>query len=72
MRLFKKVEPNLSLKQFERLSNIFDNASQVFLGVAVLTPIIGGINILNIRIVISGIIAVIVCWIASLILSKKR
>lgn len=62
----------MTLKQTERLANIFDNAGQVFLAVVVLSPLIqGGITMVNPQVVISGIIVVLVCWITSLLLSSR-
>jgi len=67
----ESLEPVLTEKQFERLSNILDNAGQVSLGVAVLAPLIGGFDKINGLMIISGIAGVIICWMASLILARK-
>lgn len=56
--------------QFNRIANIFDNAGQVVLGVAVLSPLIG-LNNTSLPIAIAGIIVVVFCWLASIWLAKK-
>ena len=62
----------MTLKQTERLANIFDNAGQVFLAVVVLSPLIQSrITIVNPQVAISGIIAVVVCWVTSVLLSSR-
>lgn len=63
--------PLLSVNQLERLSNIFDNAVQVVFGLAVLSPIISGFDKINLFIVVSGVILVIICWVASLFFTGK-
>lgn len=63
--------PQFTDSQFNRLANIFDNAGQVVLGVAVLSPLIGGFNNISYRVVISGVIVIIFCWLASIWLAKK-
>ena len=57
--------------QFERLSNIFDNAGQVIFAVAVLTPLISGFDKVNVWVVISGIVVTLSLWGSSVLLSKK-
>ena len=72
MKWFSFVkEPVLSSAQLERLSNIFDNAGQVVLGVAVLSPIVVGFDKVNWFVVVSGVIVTIACWLMSLWFAKK-
>lgn len=71
MELLGKLTPILTVKQIDRMSNIFDNAGQVFLGVAVLSPLITGFDRINIFVISSGIIAVLICWSVSMLLSRK-
>lgn len=66
-----RLKPLLIIKQFERLSNIFDNAGQVVFGVVVLSPLITGSEKVNWYVIIFGLIAVILCWATSVWLSKK-
>lgn len=64
--------PPLNSKQLERLSNIFDNAGQVFLAVVVLTPIFkGGLIEIDFKILVFGFITVVICWLVSVRLAKK-
>lgn len=58
--------PVFTTNQFNRLSNIFDNAGQVVLGVAVIAPIISGFKFSNLPVVLSGIIVISLCWAASI------
>lgn len=62
---------SLTTKQYERFSNILDNAGQVFLGVAVLSPLISGFDKMNWLVVLSGIVVVGTCWIGSILLLRK-
>ena len=63
--------PTFSLKQFERLANIFDNAGQVIFGIAVISPLITGIDIDHFWVIGLGLIATIFLWIISVWLTKK-
>ena len=64
-------DPFLTEKQFERFSNIFDNAGQVILGVVVLSPLIAGFDNINKIVLGLGIISVVFCWIGSIWFAKK-
>ena len=61
----------ISTKQIDRLPNIFDNAGQVVLGIAVFSPVVSGFDKINPFIVASGIVCVFTCWIASFWLAGK-
>jgi len=65
------TKPVLTVEQIKRLSNIFDNSGQVVLGIAVLSPIISGIDAVNFYVVISGIVGTIACWGLSLLFARK-
>ena len=67
----KSLRPILTVKQIERLSNIFDNAGQVIFGVAVLSPLITGFKNVNIFVILTGIVGVITCWGTSILLERK-
>ena len=69
LRLLKK--PAFTIGQMSRLSNIFDNAGQVILGVVVLSPIISGFDKTNIIVVLSGMVVMIFCWSLSVWLARK-
>ena len=72
MRILFIVErPVFTIGQFDRLSNIFDNAGQVIFGVAVLAPVVGGVDRVNILVVILSIVTVFLCWVASVWLAKR-
>lgn len=64
-------KPVFTVRQFDRLSNIFDNAGQVIFGVAVLSPIISGIDRINVSVVVLSLITVLLCWIFSIRLAKR-
>jgi hypothetical protein len=70
MSFFLSRKPVLTPAQIERMSNMFDNAGQVFLGVLVLTPIVQGIDKTNILVILSGVLYVLGFWIISLILAR--
>lgn len=69
-RLFGN-RPILTINQFQRLSNIFDNAGQVALGAFVFTQLINGFDSINVLVVISGIGTVVLCWTMSIWLARK-
>ena len=58
--------------QIERLSNIFDNAGQVALGVLVFTPLTQGIDKTNGWMLLLGAFDVVFCWTISLILARRK
>ena len=72
MLFFLPKKPVLTPSQLERLSNIFDNAGQGFFVVFLLTQVVEGFDKLNAWVLGLGVIAVIACWTASLILAKKE
>ena len=72
MQWLKFIKPILTVNQLNRLSNIFDNAGQVMLGIAVISPIITGFDRIDIFVVLSGIITTLVCWTVSVTLSRKE
>lgn len=64
-------KPVFTTNQFERLSNIFDNAGQVIFGVVVLSPLIAGLKQVNWLVEICGIIVTIASWLISVRLARK-
>jgi hypothetical protein len=66
------TEPILTPGQIERLSNILDNAGQVIFGIVVVTPLVAGIDKLDIVGVILGLISISFCWISSMHLAGKK
>lgn len=71
MKWLNKLKPIFTVKQFERLSNIFDNAGQGILVVTVLSPLVVGFDKANYIIVVSGIIVVLASWLCSVWLARK-
>ena len=63
--------PVFTLGQFNRLSNIFDNAGQVIFGIAVLSPIISGVASINILVILLGGIGLLLSWALSVWLAKR-
>lgn len=61
----------LTVRQIERISNIFDNAGQVIFGIAVLSPLITGFENVNIFVILTGVIGVIACWGTSILLERR-
>jgi len=72
MKLLIKRKLYFTLTQIERLSNIFDNAGQVILGIAVLSPFITGIEKINLFVILSGIVGTISCWLLSLFFAGRK
>lgn len=64
-------EPRLTSRQFGRLANIFDNAGQVVFGVIVLSPLISGLDSINLFVVLFGIVSVALCWSVSIYLERR-
>ena len=64
--IFFIEKPVLSVGQFARLSNIFDNAGQVIFGIAVLSPLISGIDNTNFIVLAWGLVTVSMCWILTI------
>lgn len=69
--IFVRKSPYFTSGQMNRLANIFDNAGQVFLGVAVLSPIITSVDNTNFIVIILGLISVLFCWTLSLWFIRK-
>lgn len=68
----KSLRPILTVRQIGRVSNILDNAGQVVLGVAVLSPVIGGVDTANIKVVVLGLFTTLFCWLFSIALERRR
>lgn len=62
----------LTENQFERLSNIFDNAGQVVFGIAVLSPIVSGFDRINLIVILSSLILTFSLWVFSIKLAEKE
>lgn len=69
--IFFIKNPVLTVNQINRLSNVFDNAGQVVLGVVVLSPIISGFDRVNLLVIVLGIAFTIFCWLTSIWFSGK-
>ena len=73
MLSFLPKKPVFTPSQFDRISNILDNAGQGFFVMLVLTPIVeGGFDKVNTGLLILGIIDVVFCWTISIILSRRK
>ena len=72
MTWLKKIRPILTIAQLNRLSNILDNSGQVIFGIAVVSPLFSEFDKVNWIIVLFGLVTALICWIASLILIRKR
>lgn len=70
-KIFSFKKPVLTEGQFERLSNIFDNAGQVVFGIAVVSPIISGFDRINLFVVISSLMLTFGLWLFSIMLAGK-
>lgn len=68
--LFQR-KPVFTVKQLDRLSNIFDNAGQGVLVVAVLSPLIAGIDKANALVIGLGLLIAFACWALSVWLARK-
>lgn len=71
MNFLNSLKPLLTIRQLERLSNIFDNAGQGIFVVAVLTPAIAGFDKLNLLVLIFGIVAALFCWFLSMWVARR-
>ena len=71
MNFLNSLKPTLTIRQLERLSNIFDNAGQGIFVVAVLTPVIAGFDNLNLLVLVFGIVAALFCWFLSIWVAHK-
>ena len=66
-----KVRFQLKTGEISRLSNILDNAGQVFLGIMVVSPLISGANQNGVYLVALGITSSLFVWFISLKLNGK-
>lgn len=64
-------KPVFTSPQFSRISNICDNAGNVFLAITVLSPIIGGIDRTDWSVIIVGTALTTVLWTSSVLLARK-
>lgn len=71
MKPLTKLKPLLTIKQLDRLSNILDNAGQVILAVAVLSPVIAGVDKNKILVLLLGLVTVLFCWLTSIWLTRR-
>lgn len=71
MPMWTQIRPILTVKQIDRLSNIFHNAGQVVFGVMVLTPILTGFDKVNLVVLTLGIVVTLFCWLFSIGLSRR-
>lgn len=72
--VFIRKKPFFTTRQLLRLANIFDNAGQVFLGIAVLSPIIEklvDIDTLDMMMIVLGLVSTLFCWMASVWFTRK-
>jgi len=72
MSFFLSSKRDFTPSQIERLANIFDNAGQVFLAVMVLAQVVQGIDKSNVLVLVFGIIDMLLCWMVSIILAKRK
>jgi len=72
MSLFLSKKRDFAPAQIERIANILDNLGQVFFAVMVLTPIMQGIDNINLIVLILGAVDVIICWTGSVLLAERR
>lgn len=64
-------EPIFTQEQFDRLSNILDNAGNVFLAVGVVGPLFGSIDSLSLPAILVGVLTTLSLWVGSMIFAKK-
>ena len=72
MSFFLSSKREFTPAQIERIENILDNLGQVFFAVLVLTPIMQGIDNINLLVLVLGIVDVVICWTGSVILAKRK
>ena len=70
MSLRKPNKPPFTPAQYERISNIFDNAGQGFFVVLILTQLVEGFDKTKPAVLLLGAIAVIACWTVSIVLAR--
>jgi len=66
------TKPILTSGQIDRLSNIFDSSGQVIFGIMVVSPLVNGIDKIDIGIVVLGLVTVLFCWTGSIYLAKNK
>ncbi len=74
MNFISGLKPTFTKEQINRLSNVFDNAGQVFLGVAVLSPIVSNLTVIDKiqpMVILLGLISAVFCWLVSINFAKK-
>jgi hypothetical protein len=72
MSIFLSSKQEFTPAQIERIANIIDNLGQVFFAVMVLTPIMQGIDKINLLVLVLGAVDVIICWTGSVLLAKRK
>jgi hypothetical protein len=72
MPFFLSSKREFTPAQIERIANILDNLGQVFFAVMVLTPIMQGIDKINLLVLVLGAVDVIICWTGSVLLAKRK
>jgi len=69
--LLYEREPTFTSDQFARLSNICDNAGNVFLAVGVVAPIFTPVDNVNLLAILGGGFMTAVLWSTSVLLAKR-
>jgi len=72
MLFFIPKKPIFTPSQIDRMASILDNVGQGFFVVLVLTPLVAGIDKTNPWVLALGVFYMVVCWIASIILAKRK
>jgi len=72
MSFFLSGKREFTPAQIERIANILDNLGQVFFAVLILTPVMQGIDNINLLVLVLGVIDVVLCWTGSVILAKRK
>ena len=71
MSWLQTLKPVFTIKQLERLSNIFDNSGQGVFVVVVLTPLVSGLDRIKLSVLLFGVVATFICWMFSVWLAQK-
>lgn len=64
-------EPVFTPEQFDRLSNITDNAGNVFLAIGVAGPLFTSVDKPNFVVILSGGVSALIFWSMSLLFARK-
>ena len=72
MSFFLSSKREFTPSQIERIANILDNLGQVFFAVLILTPVMQGIDSINLLVLLLGAINVVMCWTGSVVLAKRK